>query len=125
MATNNQKSKISNVEWGLFIGALVVVDLAQIVLEWILIGFLLNPLIDIFVGMAIPFYLHIRGENIADSKRIFGFIGTFFGEMIPGVDELPLWTLDGIYNMFLSKSEAVLEQVPGGKAITSATEKSK
>jgi hypothetical protein len=39
-----KKSKISNVEWGLFIGALIVIDIAQIILEWLVIVYTVLPL---------------------------------------------------------------------------------
>jgi len=123
----DNKSKISNTEWGLVIGALLMVDLVQIVLEWLVIGLAINPFVDIFVGMSLGLYLHLRGQSLADPKRIIGLVATFLGEQVPGVDAigLPLWTLDGIYNFLLSKSDKILEQVPGGKVVTSLVEKKK
>ena len=124
---DEKKSKISNTEWGIVIGALFVIDLTQILLEWLVIGLLINPFIDIVVGMSLAFYLQMRGQSLANPKRVIGLIATFFGEQIPGVDAigLPLWTLDGVYNFLLSKSEKIIEQIPGGKTVTSITEKSK
>ena len=77
--------------------------------------------------MSLAFYLQMRGQSLANPKRVIGLIATFFGEQIPGVDAigLPLWTLDGVYNFLLSKSEKIIEQIPGGKTVTSITEKSK
>ena len=115
------ESKISNVEWGLVIGALLTIDLVQLLLEWLVIGLVLNPFIDIFVGMSFALYLQLRGQSLANPKRLLGLIGSFVGELIPVVDELPLWGLDGIFNMLISKSDKILAQVPGGKAVASAT----
>jgi hypothetical protein len=111
------KSKISNTEWWLVIGALFTIDAIQIGIEWLLIWFagtsvVVNFCIDLFVGMSFGFYLHWRGENLANPKRLFGLLGTMGLEMIPGVDELPLWGLDGIYNMIISKSERVIKNTP-------------
>ena len=117
---NKSGSKISNVEWGLVIGALFTIDLIQIPLEWLLIGLVINPFVDIFVGMSLALYLHLRGQSLTDPKRIFALIGTFVGEMIPAVDELPLWGLDGIFNMMLSKSDSILGQIPGGAVVSKA-----
>lgn len=111
------KPKISNIEWGLVIGALFTIDLIQIALDWIVIGFVLNPFIDIFVGMSVAFYLHIRGQKLTSPKRLAALLATFFGEMIPVVSELPLWGLDGIFNMAISKSDAVLSKVPGASNV--------
>ena len=117
MAT--EESKISNTEWSLVIGALLMIDLAQMVLEWLVIGLVINPFIDIFVGMSLALYLQLRGQSLANPKRLFGLIGTFVGELIPLVDELPLWCLDGVFNMLLSKSDKILEKVPGAKVAVS------
>ena len=114
------ESKISNVEWGLVIGALFTIDATQILLEWLVIGVFINPFIDIFVGMSFAFYLQLRGQSLASPKRLFALIGTFVGEMIPVVDELPLWGLDGIFNMVISKSDKILGQIPGGAGISKA-----
>jgi len=115
------KSKISNTEWGLFIGALLMVDGVQILLEWMIIGLVINPYIDIFLTMAIPFYLHMRGENMADPKRIVGLAASFFGELIPVVDEFPLWSAYGVYLFFLSRSNKILKEIPGASNVISIT----
>ena len=101
----NNGPKISNVEWGLVIGALFMVDIVQIVLDLLAqIGVILNRFIDIVVGMALAFYLQMRGQSMANPKRLMGIIGTFVLEEIPDVDALPFWFLDGIYNMLIAKS---------------------
>ncbi len=92
------ESKMSHIEWGLLIGALGTIDLIQIGLDVFLeIGVIANRFIDIFVGMALPFYLHLRGESMSDPKRWIALVATFFAEEIPDVDALPFWCLDGIY----------------------------
>jgi hypothetical protein len=101
----------------LFIGALIVIDIAQIILEWLVIGLAINPFIDAFVGMSIPFYLYMRGEDMADKKRILGLVGSIVGELIPGVDEFPLWTLYGIYLFSLSRSDEILGKIPGADTV--------
>ncbi len=117
---DKEESKISNTEWGLVIGALLMIDLTQMVLEWLLIGLVINPFIDIFVGMSLALYLQLRGQSLANPKRVGGLIGTFFLELIPVVEELPLWCLDGVFNMLLSKSNKILGQIPGGNLATNA-----
>ena len=121
---DKSQSKISNVEWGLVIGALFTVDLVQIALDLLVIGAVINRFVDIFVGLSLAFYLQLRGQSLTNPKRLFGLIGTFFAEEIPEVDALPFLGLDGIYNMMLSKSDKILSQVPGGNVVNSAIEKS-
>ncbi len=114
----NESSKISNTEWGLLIGALLTVDIFQIILNLAGgIGTILNRFIDIFVGLSLGFYLHWRGVSMVDPKRIAGLLTTFGLEMIPVVDSLPLWCLDGIFNMVMSKSDKIISSIPGGETI--------
>ena len=120
VGVQDNKPNISKTEWGLYIAANVVVDLIQIGLDVALqIGVVVNRFIDIFWGMACALYLHLRGQSMANPKRLFGLIATFVGEEIPDVDVLPFWTLDAIYIMSLAKSEALLKQVPGASNVVS------
>ncbi|MBA3733104.1 hypothetical protein H0W91_01875 [Patescibacteria group bacterium] len=112
---NDKGQKISNVEWGLVIGALFAVDLIQIVLEWMVIGLVINPFVDIFVGMSFALYLQLRGQSMADPKRLFSLVGAFFAELVPGLDELPLWGLDGIISFLMARSNSATkgpEEIP-------------
>ena len=123
MAEEKSGSKISNVEWGLVIGALFTIDGTQIVLDLLVIGSLINRFIDIFVGMSLAFYLYLR--NQLDWKAMLALIVTFFAEEIPGVDVLPFWGADGLYYMWKAKKDILLNQIPGGRIVSSAIEKSK
>jgi hypothetical protein len=104
MAEKIHRSRISNIEWGLVIGVLLVIDGIQLLLDFFVIGVIANRGISVLVGMALPFYLHIRGEKMSDPKRLFGFLAAFGLEsFLPFVDGLPFWFLDGIYNFILAK----------------------
>ncbi len=104
MAQKVQRSKISNTEWGMVIGALAIIDIIQLLLDLVVIGVVVNYAIEIVVGMALPFYLHMRGEKMSDPKRLAAFAVTFGLEFfIPFVDGFPFWTADGIYNFVLAK----------------------
>ncbi len=107
----NDGPNISNTEWALYISALLLVDIVQAFLEWVAIGFFVNPFIDIFTGMSKAFYMQTRGLNLSDSRRIMGLLGTFFLELIPLVDELPLWCLDGVYDMILYKNDEKIRKL--------------
>lgn len=122
-----QESKITNVEWGLVIGALFTIDLIQIVIEWLMswwgLGIILNWIIDLFVGMSLALYLQMRGQSMANPKRLLGLTATFVAELIPVIDELPLWGLDGIFNMVISKSDKILSKIPGGSIVSESLER--
>ncbi len=79
-----------------------MVDLFQVILVMLAIGLLVNRFIDAGVGMALPFYLRIRGVKM-DSKKIMSMVGAFLLEMVPGVDSLPLWCMDGYIMMRLDR----------------------
>ena len=106
-----QGSKISNFEWGLVIGSLAVVDIVQFVLDMFIIGLVANRLIDIVVGMALPLYLKLRGVKL-DFKKVGGMLGAFILEQTPGLDALPLWSLDGVMNMVWDKADKKLPKLP-------------
>jgi len=110
MAESN-KHKISKTEWGLIIGLAVVVDVVQIVLDLIgQVGVVINRFIDVFYGLCWGFYLQMRGQSLANPKRLISMIATFVGEEIPDVDAFPFWTADAIYMYLLYKANEKLEE---------------
>ena len=125
------KSKVSTFEWGIVIGLLIVIDIAQIILDGFVIGVVVNRIIDFVVGLALPFYLQIRGEKMSDPKRFLAWLATFGLEFIPVVDALPLWSLDGVYNFMLARArnkaaeaqEAVMDKLQKQKQLQSQQER--
>lgn len=117
-----QESKISNIEWGLLMGAGFVLDLGQWALILLGIGLLIDEFVDMFVAMSLALYLTIRGEM--DMKRAGALILGWLGEA--GSDgALPLWGLEIISLMLLSKRAKILGQIPGGKVVESVVGKTK
>ncbi len=106
-------SKISLMEWGLVIGALFVCDLLQAGLDLLVIGEFTNPFFDLIIGMSFGLYLQMRGESLTKPSRAFGLLGTFLLEMVPLIDDLPLWSLDGLFNMLVSRPD-ILNKVSMG-----------
>jgi len=125
------KSKVSTFEWGIVIGLLIVIDIAQIILDGFAIGVVVNRFIDFVVGLAFPFYLQIRGEKMSDPKRLLAWLATFGLEFIPVVDAFPLWSLDGVYNFMLARArnkaaeaqEAVMDKLQKQKQLQSQQER--
>lgn len=97
-----KKSHIGKSEWWMVIGALGFIDLIEFILGLFVIGEVANTFIDFAVGPSLAFYLFIRGEDLSSTKRIVSLVGSFGLELLPFVNDLPLWTLDGLYLMSLS-----------------------
>jgi len=131
MSEKIHKSKIGKFEWGIVIGLLIVTDIAQIILDGFAIGVVVNRIIDFVVGLALPFYLQIRGEKMSDPKRFLAWLATFGLEEVPVVDAFPLWFGDGIYNFILARArnkaaeaqEAVMDKLQKQKQLQSQQEK--
>jgi hypothetical protein len=104
-------SKISDVTWGLLIGAAIIIDIIQVGLDLLAgFGLLLNRFIDIAVGMALPFTFWMLGVKL-DSKKILTWIASFLLEEIPIIDALPLWSLDVVVTMAWDKAGGQIEKV--------------
>ncbi|MDB5254099.1 MAG: hypothetical protein JWL80_165 [Parcubacteria group bacterium] len=101
-------SKMSNMEWGLTIGALAMIDLVQFALDIFVIGVAANRFIDIGVGMTLPFYLRMRGVKM-DGKKVGSMLGAFLIEQIPVLDALPLWCADGVFMYMMDKKDKLGE----------------
>lgn len=102
-------TRINNVEWGIFIFVLLLIDIGQVVIEWLLIwigiSIAINIIIDAGIAFLIPLYLRLRGQKVGKPSQMFGLLGTLLLEMIPVIDELPLWCLDGVFYMIMAKRE--------------------
>lgn len=105
--------RINNIEWLLFLLTLGLIDLLQFAMEqiaiWLSVGILLaiteplNIIIDTGVAILMPLYLRLRGQKVTKPGQIVGLMGTFVFEMIPGVEEFPLWIMDGFWYMYTIK----------------------
>src|SRR3989304_866772 len=102
------RSRISNTEWGILMGVMILIDITQVILDIFLIGLILNRFIDIIVGMALPFYLYMRGVKMT-AKKIWSMVGSFGLEFSGIGDVLPLWTLDVALIMTWEKAEEKVE----------------
>jgi hypothetical protein len=68
------------------------VDGAQAILTFLLIGFFLNPIIDIFVAILFAMWFSHHGVSMMSTKNIGPFLATVVAEFIPGISALPVWT---------------------------------
>lgn len=105
------KKNISNAEWGLLIGVLIVTDLIQIGLDvFFQVGVFINRFIDIAVALALLLYCLLRPIKL-NSKTFGSIVAVFLLEEIPDVDIAPLWSADGFYIMWDYKKSALMGEV--------------
>ena len=97
------REPISNIQWGLVIGALIVVDAIEFLITLFGVGLIVNSFIDIAVGFFFGLWLQMHGQSFTSTRRLAAFVGTFILEFIPAVDALPWWTIDGFYNRHLER----------------------
>jgi hypothetical protein len=107
----------------MLVGLFVIIDIIQIILDFFAIGLVINRFIDVAIGVGLPLFLRTQGVKLANPKRLLAMIGAFVGEMIPGVDALPLWTADILFTWSTVKAEEALAKVPGGKIVAEAIAK--
>lgn len=101
---------MSKTKWAIFYGVVIFVDIVQLLLDLLAIGVALNRVIDVVVGVLLPFSLSLCGVKMRDTKKILSIFVAFGFEMMPGLDALPLWTLDLFIIHSISKGEEKLKQ---------------
>jgi hypothetical protein len=87
-------------------------DLSQAFLEWILIGIVINPILDIGVGFLFHRIFKSKGVNFKGTIALV-FFGLAFLEFVPVVAEFPLWTIDIIAVIIMTKAEDRLSSKVG------------
>ena len=117
------RDEISGAEWGMVIGALVVVDALQFGLDFLYgLGEILNPFIDIATGLSFSSYLYFRGVKM-NARAILSLSGVFLGEMIPVANNLPFWSAEGALIMAWEKgAKKIIQKAPGGDIAVRALE---
>ncbi|MSU55482.1 MAG: hypothetical protein EXS46_03020 [Candidatus Taylorbacteria bacterium] len=114
MANKKKKggSKISNTEWGLVIGAMLLIDLVEIGLVLLFnIGAFTNPFIDIMINLIWPTYLHLRGVDLKSTKTLITLILGAFLQEIPNIDGL--WAIEAFVIMATIKAEEEIKKTTG------------
>ena len=88
--------RISNFEWGFVLGIYITIDVVEFVIDFFVIGAIINRFIDFICAGVLILYVKLRRAYM--DTRAWGSIGAaFVGEMIPVIDALPLWSLDVAY----------------------------
>lgn len=103
-APKSTPSKISKEDWVKIIGILGFIDISQWILDvlgLVVIGEIINRVVDIVVALGLLCYLWFKGEldDPASRTRTFAAVAVaFLGEAIPILGTVaPLWVGDGFY----------------------------
>lgn len=85
-------SNASSLEWNLVMGFTFMVELAQLVLNFLAIGLALNRAISVGMGIMMTWWMLTRGGGLHNPKRIISMVATFGAEEVPVLDSLFFWT---------------------------------
>jgi hypothetical protein len=108
------KKRITTLGQVIFIGFAVTVDLVELILDLLLVGIIVNRIIDIIVAGIFFLYALAKGLTIAEDAKVFGSIGgTVIGEFVPGLDIAPFFTIDAWYitHTIKAKDKAIQKAV--------------
>jgi hypothetical protein len=86
----------------------IMIDLVQLLLTFLMVGFVLNPVLDLFAMGVFWIMLYHHGQKVLSRRGMsFGFSALI--ELIPGLDAIPVWTVFAIYTVVKDHSEALSE----------------
>ena len=117
-ARTQTSSRIGVLNATLLILVALGIDGVQAFLNLIVIGVVLNWLIDIFAWLMFFVWLHLLGISMSEAKgmRTLIFLGAAFGfEFLPLINTLPGWTAFAIGAVVNEYGSAALEKVPLAK----------
>ena len=88
----------------------VVIDLVQILLTFLLVGAVLNPLLDLVAMGLFWIMLYHHGQKVL-SRRAMSMGTSFVLELIPVLDAIPVWTFFAIYTVVKDHMEHMDENM--------------
>lgn len=99
------KYRISNITATFLILGTFITELFQALTNFIGIGFVLNPIISVFIWLSVYFILTTHNVSTFGARKLTAaFISTVI-EVIPFVAAIPAWTLYVISMVVMSRSE--------------------
>ncbi len=101
-----QKKRIKWWMAGCLVAVAVTIDLIQLLLTLVVVGAVISPIITIGATMLFWTWYKMLGISfVTNPKQIATLTTQFFGELIPVVDVLPLWTIGTIVTIVITNSE--------------------
>ncbi len=93
------EQKLSKGTIAILIGFAVVFDLISAGLDFVVIGFLIDPLIDFIAALFFGICFSHLGKSVFSHSPL-GFLGTIVGKAVPGVEIIPFWTFFVVKHAF-------------------------
>ncbi len=99
------KRRISNTTASLLILGTLIVELLQAVTNFIGVGFILNPIVSIFIWLTAYFIFTTHDVSVFSTRKLAAALTSATIEMIPFIAALPAWTLYVISIIVISRRE--------------------
>jgi len=96
---------MTKTEWAILIGIVLFIDIVQAIASALALGIIANRFVNIAIGILLPYYLHMKGIDMIDFKKIVFMFVAFGGEELIIGDFLPLWTVAVILTYITVKGE--------------------
>lgn len=103
----NDERKIEKHTWVFMLAIAGFVDLVQIVADFLIVGVVVNTILDIFVWLTFYVWFKIYGVNFISIKRGLPFVGAGLVELIPALNAFPTWTTAIAIMWATTKSQVV------------------
>ncbi len=106
------KSRINMVNAIFLILVALIIDGVQIFLDFIIIGLVVNYIIDIYAWLIFFVWLKLLGISMFNAKgtRTMIFLGVALGiELIPFINALPGWTVFAVLTVINDRSQGLLK----------------
>jgi len=110
--SNRAEPKLLPVVWAMLFTAMIIVDLLQVALDAVVIGFLANILIDVVVGPSLALFFYLRG--MLDKKLTISLILGFALDWL-SLGILPTWTADIAYAWLVTDGSKTIGKVTGAE----------
>jgi hypothetical protein len=88
----------------------ILIDLVQVFLGFIIIGEILDPLIDVVAMFLFGIWFSHHGIKVTGSKNIGAFLITGIIGFVPIVDMLPEWTIFVVRTVIKNRKNAAAAQ---------------
>jgi hypothetical protein len=109
IAMPKTESKLSSITVIMMLSVAVCLDILELLLDFIVIGVVINPILDILAFLGFYIWLKIKGIDLigtkSGAKKAIAFFGTEMVDLIFAGGDLPLWTLDIGLVIFIQKGE--------------------
>jgi hypothetical protein len=75
------------------------VDLIEAGLDLIIIGFVLNPVVDMVAFIVFAIWFSHHDISLMSSRNVLRTLATFVGKFVPVISLIPLWTVCVVYTI--------------------------